>query len=304
MKYRKGVQGLFPDKGRYIMQEDYLSKIRSAYNQFTKAEKKVADYILRYPKKVLFMSISDLAEACEVGDTSVFRFCKTMNVKGYQDFKMMLSLSMRQSENALESNDDKSITLEDNISELAKKVLQENVSAIQETYNLIDLKQMTIALDALSEAKRIVFFGVGTSMLTAMKAMNKFLRIEPKVICNTDVNMQLVTASMLDPTDVALIFSYSGSTKDTIEIARSAKAAGARTIVITRFTKSQLTEYADIILLCGANEGTLQNGSTSGEISQLFLVDVIYSEYYRRHFSRCKANWDKTQRSIADKNYQ
>lgn len=285
------------------MQDDYITKIRSAYNQFTKAEKKVADYILENPKKVLFMSISDLAGACDVGDTSVFRFCKTMNVKGYQEFKMMLSLSMRASESPLTDAEDTTITLEDNISELAKKVLSENVSAIQETYSLIDVKQMTATMDALSSAKRIVFFGVGTSMLTAMKAMNKFLRIEPKVICNMDANMQLITASTLTDQDVALIFSYSGSTKDTVEIARSAKAAGAKTIVITRFTKSPLTEFADIILLCGANEGTLQNGSTSAEISQLFLVDVMYSEYFRRHYKRCKPNWDKTAHSIADKNY-
>ena len=56
------------------MAEDFLLKIRGGYNQFTKAEKKVADYILSSPKKVLFMSITELAEACGVGDTSVFRF--------------------------------------------------------------------------------------------------------------------------------------------------------------------------------------------------------------------------------------
>ena len=285
------------------MQEDYLTKIRSVNNQFTKAEKKVADYILENPKKVLFMSISDLAEACNVGDTSVFRFCKTMNVKGYQEFKMMLSLSMRQAAPDPTAEQGQSITLQDNIEDLVKKVLAENVSAIQETYSLINLKTVSAAVDALSEAKRILFFGVGTSMLTAMKAMNKFLRIEPKVSCIMDANMQLITASTLNADDVALIFSYSGSTKDTVEIAKSAKRAGAKTILITRFQKSPLTEYADIILLCGANEGTLQKGSTSAEISQLFLVDILYSEYYRRHYQVCKENWEKTKAAIADKNY-
>ncbi len=285
------------------MQDDYITKIRSAYNQFTKAERKVADYILENPKKVLFMSISDLAEACDVGDTSVFRFCKTMNVKGYQEFKMMLSLSMRSGGSPLAEPADRTITLEDDISNLAKKVLSENVSAIQETYSLIDVKQMTAAMDALSSAKRIVFFGVGTSMLTAMKAMNKFLRIEPKVTCSMETNMQLITASTMTENDVALIFSYSGSTKDTVAIARSAKEAGAKTIVITRFTKSRLTEYADIILLCGANESALQSGSISAEIAQLFLVDIMYSEYFRRHYKRCKPNLDKATQSISDKNY-
>ena len=74
----------------------FITSIKSAYNQFTKAEKKVADYILANPRDVLFMSITDLAEACEVGDTSVFRFCKTMDLKGYQEFKMLLSLSLHE----------------------------------------------------------------------------------------------------------------------------------------------------------------------------------------------------------------
>ena len=56
------------------MTADFLVGIRGEYNQFTKAEKKVADFILNNPKKVLFMSITELAEACGVGDTSVFRF--------------------------------------------------------------------------------------------------------------------------------------------------------------------------------------------------------------------------------------
>ena len=282
------------------MQEDYLTKIRSAYNQFTRAEKRVADFILENPKKVLFMSISDLAEACDVGDTSVFRFCKTMNMKGYQEFKMTLSLSMRSGREELPETEER-IRLEDDISDLAKKVLTENISAIQETYSLLDLKQVTLAMDAISRAKRVIFFGVGASMLTAMKAMNKFLRVEPKVYCSEVANVQLMMASMMGPEDAAVIFSYSGATKDIVEIARLAKRSGAKVIAITRFTKSELTEYADLILLSGANEGGLQSGSTSAEISQLFLVDIMYSEYYRRHYRSCMENHEKTERALADK---
>ena len=82
------------EQGGKSMSKEFLTKIKSSSNQFTKAEKKVADFVLQNPKKVLFMSITDLAEACDVGDTSVFRFCKTMELKGYQEFKMMLSLDL------------------------------------------------------------------------------------------------------------------------------------------------------------------------------------------------------------------
>ena len=50
-----------------------ILQIQATYNQLTKAEKKVADYVLQNKKEVLYMSITDLADACEVGDTSVYR---------------------------------------------------------------------------------------------------------------------------------------------------------------------------------------------------------------------------------------
>ena len=261
------------------MQEDFLTRIRSSYNQFTKAEKRVADFILQNPNRVLFMSISDLAETCMVGDTSVFRFCN-------QEFKMTLSLSMRGNKKMEEGNTGE-ITLGDKITDLADKVLQDTISSIRESYSLLDFSQVSLAMEALSGAKRILFFGVGASMLTAMKAMNKFHRIEPKVYCSEMVSQQLMSAATMEEGDVAVIFSYSGATRDIVEIAKLAKESKATVIAITRFQKSALTEYTDIVLLCGANVGSLQRGSTSAEISQLLLVDIMYTEYYRRHFETC-----------------
>lgn len=285
------------------MQGDFLVKIRAAYNQFTKAEKKVADYILNNPRKVLFMSITDLAEACNVGDTSVFRFCKTMEYKGYQEFKMMMSLSFHDSSHSDLDQFTGNITLEDTFGELAQKVLNTNINALTETYSLLDVEVFMKALDVLHEAGRICFFGVGASMLTALKAVNKFLRIEPKVYCVQDSHMQAMVASTMSENEAAVVFSYSGATKDTIHVAKAAKTAGAKVICITRFVKSPLTSFADLVLLCGANEGPLQGGSTSAEISQLFLIDLLYSEYYRRYFELCSKNNEKTSGSVIEKLY-
>lgn len=283
------------------MQGDFITRIRSSYNQLTKAEKKVADYVLANSKEVLFMSITDLAEACEVGDTSVFRFCKTMELKGYQEFKMMLSLSISEGQGELDQFTGNNISLDDSFGELAKKVLNTNINALTETYSLIREEDFSQAIDMLHQARRIFFFGVGASMLTAMKAMNKFLRIENKVFGIQDTHMQSMAAATMSDEDVAVMFSYSGATKDTIHVAEVAKKAGARIICVTRFVKSPLRAYADIVLLSGANEGPLQGGSTSAEISQLFLVDLLYTEYYRRYFDRCSRNNEKTSASVLEK---
>jgi DNA-binding MurR/RpiR family transcriptional regulator len=282
------------------MQGDFLTRIRFEYNQFTKAEKKVADYILQNSREVLFMSITGLAEACEVGDTSVFRFCKTLKLKGYQEFKMMLSLSLHDEatgQGRLEGD----INLTDSFAEVSRKVLNTNMSALEETYSLLNEEQFREVIDCLYQAKRICFFGVGASMISALKAANKFMRIEPKIFCVQDAHMQAMAASMMEEGEAAVLFSYSGATKDTIHVAELAKKAGAKTICITRFVKSPLTSFSDITLLCGANEGPLQGGSTSSEISQLFLIDLMYTEYYRRYFERCNRNNEKVSASVLDK---
>ena len=282
------------------MNVDFLTRIRAEYNQFTKAEKKVADYVLQNFREVLFMSITDLAEACEVGDTSVFRFCKTLELKGYQEFKMLLSLSLHDEatgQGRLEGD----ISLSDSFAEVSRKVLNTNMNALEETYSLLDEEKFNLALRYLYEAKRICFFGVGASMLSAMKAANKFLRIEPKVSCVADSHMQAMVASMMGKGEVAVIFSYSGATKDTIHVAELAQKAGAATICITRFVKSPLTSFSDVTLLCGANEGPLQGGSTSSEMSQLFLIDLMYTEYYRVHFEHCNLVNERVSASVLDK---
>lgn len=282
------------------MTADFLVRIRGGYNQFTKAEKKVADYILNHSRKVLFMSITELAEACGVGDTSVFRFCKTMNCKGYQEFKMLLSLSLNEGRQGLGQMEG-DIGLEDSFAQVAQKVLASNINALKETHSLLKKDNFERVIECFYRASRICFFGVGTSMTTAMKAADKFLKIEPKVYCVTDSHMQAMMASTMSAGEAAVVFSYSGATKDTIHVAQLAKQAGADIVCVTRFIKSPLTAYGDMVLLCGANESPLQAGSSSAEISQLFLIDLLYTEYYRRYYDTCCVNNEKTSASVMEK---
>ena len=282
------------------IQVDFIGRIRSAYNQFTRAERKVADYITDHPREMLFMSITELADACGVGETSVFRFCRTVGLGGYQEFKMQLSLSMQDTEPEAGGITGE-ITPEDDLAAVVQKVLQVDQRALSETAALLDLEELSRAVDYMSAARRIAFFGVGASLVSAQKAADKFMRIEPKVRCVNDAHAQAMVAATMTEEDVAVVVSYSGSTKDTTAVASLAKAAGAKVVVVTRFHKSPLTEFTDVTLLCGANESPLQGGSSSADISQSFLFDLLYTEYYRRNWDRCTENNRKTAASVLNK---
>ncbi len=280
--------------------KDILSLIQSKYYTFTNTEKKVADYIFENIKSVTYMSITDLAEACNVGESSIFRFCKTLKLRGYQEFKIALAHSTSQEDEVPQLSSSK-ITMQDTIKELSSKVLMETQNALKQTHNLINEADVSKAVDMVISGKRIHFFGVGGSLMTALEAQNRFMRITNKTECTIDSHLQVVSASLMDEGDVAVLISYSGSIKDIIQVAKAAKKRGAKIILITGFSKSPLTSYADITLLCWANEGPLQEGSLSAKISQLYLIDLLYTEYFKRTNKESSINNKRTTNAVLEK---
>ncbi len=277
-----------------------LDRIKENYAGFTKAEKKVADYIFENPRKVLYTSITDLAQYCKVGDTTVFRFCKELKLNGYQDFKMLLAQDItkmgeikEQVAGIIESGDDTKT--------ICEKTLSAHMDGLKETYQLLDYEQVAKAADFMSAARRIHFFGVGSSGTIALEAKQKFMRIIPNVEFTGDGHMQHIAASLMDSRDLAIIFSYSGSTKDMIEVHKLLKQNGCPTVIITHFAKTALTSQADAILLCGSNEGPLDGGASTTSIVQLYILEILYLQYFVKHYNQCTENKARTTESISAK---
>lgn len=281
---------------------DILTCIEAKKNEFTKAEKKIADFVKDHAKEVMYMSITELAEACEVGDSSVFRFCKTLGLKGYQEFKLSLAQSDNHEEDSVPELVGE-VRIQDSLEDVAKKVLVTNMNALNETYALLNIESLSSAIEYMIQANKILFVGVGSSSVTAMEAKSKFMRIIPNTDYVSDSHLQAVAARLLTEKDLVIIISYSGATKEIIEVARLAKEAQAKVIGMTRFNKSPLASYADILLLCGGNEGPLQGGALTTKLSQLYLLDILYMEFFKRTFESSKRNRDITAEAVIDKRY-
>ena len=88
-----------------------------------------------------------------------------------------------------------------------------------------------------------------------------------------------------------------------LQMAQKARAGGARTVAITRYAKSPLAEYMDVVLLCGGYEPPLQEGSFPSKTAQLFVLDLLFTEVYRTQFDYSKEINKRVTTSILDKNY-
>ncbi|SMB99630.1 transcriptional regulator, RpiR family [Thermanaeromonas toyohensis ToBE] len=278
-------------------QSSILLKIRSIYNSLTKAEKKVADYVLENFDNVIYLSVTELAEKCGCGETTVIRFCRHIGLTGFQDFKLNIAKDIVRPEMNIHEN----ISFEDSIDILVQKITTENITALSNTVKLLSLKELERAVDAIVNANKIEFYGVGASGYTALDAKYKFLRLGLNVDAMLDAHIQAISAVNLGEKDVAVGISFSGSTKDTVETCRLAKKAGAKVICITNYARSPITSVADIVLLTSVKETPLRSGALTSKIAQLHILDILYTSVAIRLKDKAVQSLNKTAKAVLEK---
>jgi DNA-binding MurR/RpiR family transcriptional regulator len=265
--------------GSRVLGEEAVSQvfaqIRSLYPSLTKAERKVADVVLGDDKTFVYGSISDLADKAGVGETSVLRFCRDVGYRGFQEFKLVLvqesaRTEVRGSEGGREAP--LSLNLE---------VAQRNTRLIEETSALIDEEALERSVQHLRSAGQIVFFGVGSSGLTAEDARQRFLRVGLPVEAVGDSHLALVRVSLLGKGDVAVIISVTGSTVDTVEVAKIAKKNGAIVVCVTNQANSPLTKLADVVLLGAIRWDPTGGSSLATKIVQLHVLELLFEATLR-----------------------
>lgn len=266
------------------MYHEIPNRIAEHYSKMTRAEKKIAEYFLRENEKLCLTSITELAGECGVADSTVFRFCKLLGYHGYNDFKLALAKAQGSAiSKAEEETEDvyTSITFEDSVVTTGNKLKKMYIAAIEQTLELLNPEQVSLAAHILYQSERVFCFGQGGSQIMAMEAWVRFMMVTRQFSTIEDTHLQLITSSLMTKKDTIWFFSYSGSTTDMVDILSSAKNRGAKIIAVTRFANSPITQYADVVLICGSNESPLQSGTIVARIAQLTVIDMVYQEYIR-----------------------
>ena len=264
-----------------------LERISDEYYQLTASERKVADYVVVHQRDTQFMSISDLADACGVAEATVSRFCRRLKYKGYNAFKLAVANTAAQHPGNLVLSGE--INPEDNLPDLCQKLYATAADALAQTLAVIRPESISAAADILTHAGRVLCMGQGGSMIMAMETAHLFSTAMPGFVPVWDSHLQMIAAATLTPQDAVLFFSYSGATRDLLELLEVVRERHAKVILITHFPKSPAAALVDVILQCGANEGPLQMGSVPARIAQLFLVDILFTEVCRRNEGAVKA---------------
>ncbi len=247
-----------------------IQRIHAHKDQLRKSERKVCDYVLGHISAVIHMRIVDLAEACKVSEPTVVRFCRAIGCTGFQDFKLQLAQHVA----GLQEYEAFTIDDSDSIADLGRKVFDATLSTLSEVRDAINPARIEQAIDAISSAKRVEFYGFGASAAVAADAQHKFFRLQISSTVYSDPHIQTMSAMSLSDQDVVVAISQSGRTSALIDAIRLANQAGAVTIGLAP-TNSPVAKECRIAINIDAEEEVEIYTPLSSRIAHLVMIDLL-----------------------------
>lgn len=253
-------------------------RIRAELPGLRPAERRVAEAVLANPVAVADTPITTMARRSGTSETTVLRFCRSIGMSGYPELRMSLARETTLAERdhpgaaALAAE----IDLHDSLADIMAKVVYTDARAVEETAQTLDVEHLQRAVTSVTKARRVDIVGVGASGFVGMDLQQKLHRIGRVAFAWVDTHAALTSAALLEPDDVIIGISHTGTTIDIVEPMQLGKSVGATTVAITNVPGSPVAEVADAVLLTAARETRFRSGAMASRIAQLAVVDCLF----------------------------
>lgn len=248
-----------------------LPWVRGLLPTLNTAQRRIANALLDDPERFLTEPVSGLAARCGVSPGSIVLFCRFLGLSGLPMLRISLARELASQvlppfTKAARQREHGSVF---------QKVFQEHVQSLDETLRMNSPAALQVAAKAIDKARRIVLFGIGQSFTVAYSLYSRIRFLGFPALLEYDSHMQLAAAAEMMAGEVAIAFSVSGATKETVECLSLARARGAKTICFTNSVNSPLARIADIRFYAAPFGMKYFQASIVPRGAQLALADAL-----------------------------
>lgn len=264
-----------------------LAQARALLPSLQPSDARVAQLILDEPDAVVYRSVSEVAEAASTSTATVVRCAQKLGFRGFHDLKLALA----QERATFEDGEQAEHAADPRLEELVG-VTAAGAQTVRDAAALVDPASFEAAVSALTTSGQVLFVGVGTSAPLTQDAAYRFAAIGLRAHAATDLHVQHLLARQLEPGDVCVAISHTGSTRETLEIATAAKGSGATTVAVTSFARSPLSELVDHVIVAGTREVSFRLEAMASRLAHLALLDGLLVAVAGRDEERARAALD------------
>lgn len=272
-----------------------LHALEKNIETITPSQKKVADYILKYPTEAAFLTIEQLAGYTGVSVATIMRLTYSIGYTGYSSFQKDLQDLLRNRvapPNRLEANVRKV-----GKSKLLIDCAELQIANIRKTVDFLSEEKIEQAFNLIVQAKKIYVIGIRSSFSVASflhEGLNR-LGVDCEIIM-PDTGRTQTVITRLSPTDLVIAISLPRYAKRTVEFVRVAKQRNARILAITDGYSSPLAANSTVFLSCAFDSLAFHHS----EIGALFVADYLITSVAIREASRTKKQLEEIEKVVCE----
>lgn len=277
---------------------DLISLIQQKYDDFSKGQKLIANYILEHYDKAAYVTAAKLGEIVGVSESTVVRFAIELGFDGYPKLQKVLQELIKSKLTAVQRIEVSSNRInEDNI---LKSVLQSDMDKIKITLEQLDHDNFNEVVETILKANRIFILGVRSSAPLASFLGFYFNLIfdNIRLVHTTSVSEMFEQIIIAQPGDVVIGISYPRYSRRTIKAMQFAKKQGVKVIAITDSVESPVAQCADHALFARSDMASFVDSLVAplSVINALIVaVGMRRKDHVYQTFEKLEKIWDEYQ---------
>ena len=236
---------------------ELLIRIEERQGQFSKGQKRLADYVIENYDKAVFLTAAKLGEVVGVSESTVVRFATQLGYKGYPGFQKALEELVRNKLNSIQRMEVTYGRISQ--SEILSTVLHSDIDKIKMTLEEIDQNAFDLAIETILNAKKIYVIGIRScAPLASFLSFYLHLVCDNVITVNTNSSSEIFEQLIrINEEDVIIGISFPRYSMRTLKALEFASNRKAKVITLTDSVHSPMNLYSSCNLIARSDMASI-----------------------------------------------
>jgi len=231
-----------------IQRPDFTQLTAEHYDQLTKSEKRIADYMRQNQDEVAFLSAAEIAKQLDLSEATMVRFSRALGFDSYPAMREVLQAKFRN----LATHSARLRSRLDDLREagdIFERLVASEIAFMTESLQTLDRDALNAAVELLRTHQRVFVFGLGPSVSLVELLEIRLTRSARHVIpLNTSGQEMLEPMLLMNSNDLLIAIGFFNMTPTLQMVLDYANEHKTPVILVTDTLGPMVGDKADIVL--------------------------------------------------------
>ena len=256
--------------------------IEQKYENLTRKQKQIADYMRNHAADMCFMTLKELSERVEVSEMTVLKLCGLLDFGSYNEIKQ--AFRNLQGTRPLEGDHPSKAYLTEGLPEdmtdIFGQVCREEMEGVMDFLRGFNSDEYRKAARMICRAKGVLLLGSGVSVQMAGYLRSRLVQCGVACLCFDARREEEVQAAlhMINEDLLVMPMSFPEYPQLVNRIVRYAKEKGAALLGVTDSTRAELAAMCDMCLYCPCYNHLYSDSQTTAVLAADLLSMAVRLE--------------------------